>query len=556
MGVNMKKEKNKIHIIINILSIMFSLLLIFGNSYNEVGNASLIFKDSFSILKYIFIFITFIFIFRFLIYFFYKSIDKFNIYEIKESDNKFIKLFNKKSFLISFIIMIICWLPYIISFYPVILSPDPSFQIKQFFGIDNKYSTYVNLIDPDVIITNHHPVIHTLLLGGCLNIGHILGNDNLGLFIYSLIQILVLSSVLSYTIRYMNKLNIRFGIKFVFLLIYSLVPMFPFYAMSAVKDVIFTSLVIIYMIFIYDILKTKKSLTNKQVIYSLILLILIVLFRNNGIHMIVLSFPLLLVFCKNNFKKLLFILVFVLAFNISYNKIILPGFKITQGSVREKLSIPFQQTARFVKYDYKLLTNDEIDKIDKVLGIEDLANRYKPNISDPVKNGFNKDTTREELNDYFKVWLNGLLKDPVLYVDATINNTYGYFYPFTDNWYIYHRYNDTIVEDGFNYQYIDNFSQERKKLKKYGINYPKILFIGKISNIGFNVWLLFLLLGYLVYKNKSKGIIILSASLSLLLVCVASPVNTYFRYAMPYIFGMPITICMVLDYIKRGVKNE
>lgn len=550
-----KKE----NIVIYILSVIFSLLSVFGYSYENYGNASLIFKNSLNIGLSLLVLIVLFFLFKVSISKLYSWLDKKKMIDDNKNKKKgkFRKIFNSHPFIVSMIFMLICWLPYIISFYPAILSPDPSFQIKQFFGIDNKYSTYVNLIDPNVIITNHHPVIHTLLLGNCLKIGNIIGNDNFGLFIYSFIQILVLSSVLSYTIKYMNKLNVPYKLKLLFLLIYSFVPMFPFYSMSAVKDVIFTSLVILYIILIYDIFKNKElGISNKKIFYMVFLMILLVLFRNNGIHMIMLSFPLLIFLCKNIWKKLLFVFLIILGFNTCYNKVVLPYFKITPGSIREQLSIPFQQTARFVKYNSHMLTDEDRYIIDRVLIIPDLASRYNPKLSDPVKNKFNRYATDEEIKDYFGVWVKHLFKDPVLYVDATINNVYGYFYPFTSNWYIYHNYNDTIVEDGFNYHFIDEFAGSRKFLKEFGIGFPSIPIIGFISNIGFNVWILFMLVGYLIYSKKNAGIVILLPSLVLLLVCVASPANTYFRYAMPYVFAMPIMICMVLNYVKCGGKNE
>ena len=42
------------------------------------------------------------------------------------------------------------------------------------------------------------------------------------------------------------------------LLVYSLVPAFPFYSMSAVKDVIFTSLIILYITKLYEFIKTDE----------------------------------------------------------------------------------------------------------------------------------------------------------------------------------------------------------------------------------------------------------------------------------------------------------
>ena len=534
---------------VTILSLIYSILLVFGTSYKKVGNTTLVFDNIFlSIL----IFIVLFFLSRTLILFLYKYLDNYKIKNKKKS--KFNNLLDKHPFIVSMIIILILWLPYIISFYPIILSPDPSFQIKQFFGIPNKYSDYSIMLDKSVTITNHHPVIHTLLLGTCLKFGNLINCDNLGLFLYSIIQITILSSVLSLTISYMTKLKISYKYRLIVLLIYSLVPMFPLYAMSGVKDVIFTSLIILYVMLIYYLIKNKKdTLSIKKVILIILLLIFIMLFRNNGFHIILLSFPFVLLINRKNLKKLLIIFIIFLSFNTCYNKVILPHFKITPSSVREILSIPFQQTARYVKYNK--LTKEEYEIYDKVLDMSDLAKRYKPEISDPVKNKFNKYTTDKELKEYFSTWLKDLTKDPVTYVDATTNNIYGYFYPFKLNWYVYYKYDTRIVSDGFNYHY-NNLNTSRDILSTFAIYYPYIPIIGLVSNIGFNTWILFFITTYMFHKKKYYGIIYLLPSYVALLVCMASPVNAYFRYAMPYVFAMPLTIGIFLDVIKGSVKNE
>ena len=534
---------------VTILSLIYSILLVFGTSYKKVGNTTLVFDNIFlSIL----IFIVLFFLSRTLILFLYKYLDNYKIKNKKKS--KFNNLLDKHPFIVSMIIILILWLPYIISFYPIILSPDPSFQIKQFFGIPNKYSDYSIMLDKSVTITNHHPVIHTLLLGTCLKFGNLINCDNLGLFLYSIIQITILSSVLSLTISYMTKLKISYKYRLIVLLIYSLVPMFPLYAMSGVKDVIFTSLIILYVMLIYYLIKNKKdTLSIKKVILIILLLIFIMLFRNNGFHIILLSFPFVLLINRKNLKKLLIIFIIFLSFNTCYNKVILPHFKITPSSVREILSIPFQQTARYVKYNK--LTKEEYEIYDKVLDMSDLAKRYKPEISDPVKNKFNKYTTDKELKEYFSTWLKDLTKDPVTYVDATTNNIYGYFYPFKLNWYVYYKYDTRIVSDGFNYHY-NNLNTSRDILSTFAIYYPYIPIIGLVSNIGFNTWILFFITAYMFHKKKYYDIIYLLPSYVALLVCMASPVNAYFRYAMPYVFAMPLTIGIFLDVIKGSVKNE
>lgn len=525
----MKKRKN---VIVMLLSILLSIFLIVGNSFKKKGSFEFITNH---LIIHTVTFLILIFIFYKVISFLFKKLDNIKWKESQEF-NKIIKIFNKHPFLFCFIIILICWLPYIISFYPAILSPDPSYQIMQFFHIDNKYSTYSILLDPSVIITNHHPVIHTLLLGSMVKIGTLLGSVNIGLFLYSIIQILILSSTLSYTIVFLKNIKIPKKYLLLCLIIYALTPVFPFYSMSTVKDVIFGSLIILYIISIYQFMN-KKEITFKDMLKELLLMILVILFRNNGFHVILLSFPFLL-FYKNK-KQILMIFLLMLTFNITYNKVILPYFKITPSSIREVLSIPFQQTARYVnEYDSELSEKDK-KIIDQVLEYDTLATRYNPELADPVKNKFNRYYKSEDLKEYFKVWKKGLFKHPITYIEATVHNTYGYFYPFKTNWYFYHKYDTRIVKKGFDYHY-NSLSSERNFLTIIATIFPYIPVIGFLVNIGFNSWILLFMACYLIYQKKYKSLVVLLPSFVLLLVCVASPANTYFRYALPNIFAMPL----------------
>ena len=547
-------------VFLTFLSILFTIIIVIGNSFYVSDSfkfieENIIINLIIAIISLAVFYLVFSKIFEILEHKEFKILDKLNKSKIinKIKKTKLYKLFLKHPFLFSLIFILICWLPYIISFYPSILSPDPSFQIKQYFKIPNKYSTYVVLLDPNVLITNHHPVIHTLLLGTCVKIGKIINNVNLGFFIYSLIQTLILSSVLAYTIKFMNDLKLSKKYLLFSLVIYSFVPIFPFYAMSAVKDVIFGSLIILYIITIYKLIKCD-DIKIKNIVKIIILLILIILFRNNGIHVIVLSFPFLFFIDKKIRKKIKLILIFlvIIIFNYSYNNIILPYFKITPTSVREMFSIPFQQTARYVKYHDREVTKEEKKAIDKLLNYDTLAKRYKSDISDPVKNEFNRYYKKEDLNKYFRVWFKEFTKHPITYIEATIDNTYGYFYPLKTRWFIYYKYYDKVVEDGFDYHYND-LKESRKFLSYYGVSFPYIPVIGLIVNIAFNVWILIFMLVYLIYKKKYKSAVYLIPSYILILVCIASPVNAYFRYALPYVFALMLNLGI---FIKEGVIDE
>ena len=534
---------------LKVLSLILAFFMIFGNSFMCVGSTALIFKNIGYFLLSLIMYIGYYYLFLVLISYLFRFLDKNNFSEEnkEKKDNKFVAAFKKHPFLFSLCFIVICWLPYIISYYPIILSPDPSFQIRQFFGIRTKYADYAILLDENVVMTNHHPVTHTVLLGGCLKLGTMIGNDNLGLFFYSIIQISVLASVLAFSIYYMQKMGLKTKYLIGVLLIYALVPMFPLYAMSGVKDVLFGAFIFLYFIFLHNLVKTKcEGYKWWNYLLIIILLILICLFRNNGIHVLILSLPFTLIIARKKWKQLLTVMVCVFGFYGVFDKVILPYYKITPGSVREMLSVPFQQTARLAKYHGDEFTEEEIATIDKILGYDDLAERYDPELADPVKNEFNKYATDEDLKEYFKVWFNGLIKHPGTYIEATMNNVYGFFYPEKTKWYVYYNFDNRITENGFDYHY-NSLETSRNILSEYAVAFPYIPGIGLISNIGFNVWIIFTLFAYAIYKKLYKNILVLAPALILILVCVVGPANTYFRYALPFIFAMPFIIGVFLE---------
>lgn len=539
--------KFKSKVTYNIIAIIFSLLSVFGYSYDVVGNASLVFGNIsliiFSILKFIGLYL----LFNTSIHLLDDVLKKKDLSELKKS--KIVYLFEKHPFLFSFIVILLCYLPYIISFYPVILNYDAANQIKEVMGIHTRYMDSVVLLNPNITITNFNPIIHTFLIGGLFKVGHILGNVNFGMFLYSIVQLTIVISTFSYSIHYLNKIKINKKLIMIVLGIYSLVPLFPLYAMTAVKDVIFSSLMLLYVIKMYDIIKNNQTI--KQYILFALLILLIILFRNNGMITIILTLPVLLFIKKETRVPIILVLIFNISMYIGYNKVLLPHFEIANTSIREVLSVPFQQTARYVKYYEKDLSEEDKLIIDKVLGYDDLATRYDPGLSDDVKNKFNKYTTDEELKEYFGVWFTYLLKRPVVYIDATINNMYGYFYPNTSSWYIYHKLNPKIPEAGFDYHY-NGLKGLRNVLVGYAEVFPYIPIIGSIANIGIVIWVHILLIGILIVNKMKKYIPILLPAITLILVCVAGPANTYFRYILPCVFALPIILCVLYKELKNN----
>ena len=239
-----------------------------------------------------------------------------------------------------------------------------------------------------------------------------------------------------------------------------------------------------------------------------------------------------------------------------FNKVIIPALGVSDGSIREALSIPFQQTARLVKYNESIIEESDKEIIDKVLVYETLGDRYDPNLSDPVKNKFNPNATKEDLFNYLKVWFKYLLKDPLCYINATLDNTFGFIYPNVHRWYLYYDYWDDLVDPNIvDYHFNDSTWWLRVPLTNYGETFPFIPFVGLLSNIGASCWMVIILNVYLVNKKTKKYILVLIPLYLSILICIAGPANAYFRYVMPYMFALPVLTCLFINKVKE-VNDE
>mgnify|MGYP005757505935 CR=1 FL=1 len=561
---DIKKNGKKIFKVI--LSLLFSFFMVFGYSYMKINSWDMIFANTFQLFKAIIVFIGYYILFRAIInYMFDIIISKIEIQEIKESTSKVYNfIFVKHSFIIPLVIILISWLPYLIAYYPGIIMADSSNQIKQYFGIDipeGGATASANLINENVKITNHHPVLHTIILGSCMQIGRIIGDDNIGVFIYTILQFFLLSSTFAYLINYMKKLQIPNWIRTLTLLFFALIPVFPFYALEITKDVPFTCFVILYLILIYNLIinANAQKCKMKQILSIILLSLLVTLFRNNGIYVIALSLPFIAIIDKLNRKNILIASVVIIVIYKLIQSVLFPILQITPSGIRESLSIPFQQTARYVKEHGNELTEKEKNVIDKVLKYNTLSSRYNPVHADAVKNEYNKDATTENLVEYFKVWVSELVKHPTTYIQATMNNTYGYFYPetkvkeFTVGYTI--NVDKRLNETGnFNYHYIGKLKPIREFISSELKIIQKLPGFSRVINKAFNTWIIILLFIYLLYSKRYRYIIYLMPFVTIILVCIASPVNAYFRYTLPFIFGMPLTIAIFMDILKNNNK--
>lgn len=325
----------------------------------------------------------------------------------------------------------IIYIPYIIVSYPGILMPDSVYQILQTYpqlGIINPGYLVGHLLSDQVYLNNHHPIMHTLLIRAFLQIGvGIFHSFNVGIFLFALFQFFFVIFAVSYGIKILIEKKVLPD-KYIPLVIlyYIISPRIQNYMFLLTKDVIYAVCLFYFTLSLYLII-TKPE--RKYYILFAIFGLGMILFRNEAKYILMISLPALALLCHQLRKFFLKYLIVVIGFSILYFQVLLPMCHITPGSIREMLSVPFQQTARYIKEHEEDVTVEEREAINAILIYDRLADSYYPDLSDFTKGLYRQSSTKADLFRYFKAWFQMFWKHPDSYVQATINNYYYYFYP-------------------------------------------------------------------------------------------------------------------------------
>lgn len=231
---------------------------------------------------------------------------------------------------------------------------------------------------------------------------------------------------------------------------------------------------------------------------------------------------------------------------VLYSNVLLLNLGIQKGGMQESLSIPFQQTARYLKLHPDDISEAEKETIGKVLNVDNIADLYNPLLSDPVKSTFHG--SKSDLLEYFKVWFQLFFRHPITYADAALHTCYGFFYPNAreDRNQIVGLYIGTI-SDGeiIFYQpaslrgWLIALAEFTYFLERCPITFP-------FYNVPLHMWAAIWLIIYWLKKRSMTNIILLMPSIVGILVCIASPTwwNNGFRYALPIVCANPFLLAL------------
>lgn len=508
------------------LSFLFSGLLILGHSYERIDSWDLAFGSMISLLLSV--------LTLFGLFFLMQSVlgwGKLLMGKIADTTISLPKLWKKHPFLVPWLMIFVCWLPYVLVRFPAALEFDAYRQIMQALGI--------------LPFTAHSPPASSFVMGLWVKIGYnLLGSYELGLFLFVLFQAAVCSAIFAYTTLTMKRLQVPELLQLLSVAIYAIATIYSNYISTIVKDVLFSCLTVLFIALLAEELFLPHSRKRCAALFAAALLMAIA--RNNGIYVLMLCAIVFAVYVlltrKRRYAGILLALILAWGAHSLYKDVLLPALGVAEGPFAEVMSIPFQQTARYVRDYPDDVTTEEAAAIAAVIDYKNLGALYDPDLSDPVKGTFtgNKDA----LGPYLKTWLAHFLRHPDAYLQATINNIYGFFYPNTENFVFYNgliNIGDVQFQDCTALMPLRNILSYCVKLfESFPLTMP-------LSNTGFQMWIAIYLAAYALFgcRDKRYAFVVLPSLIGIA-VCAASP--TFFlngvRYALPVIYANPLLLSL------------
>lgn len=320
----------------------------------------------------------------------------------------------KRVVILTWSAIVISWLTVLMAYYPGVFAYDASNQTMQV--INKSYST-------------HHPLVHTLILGKLFCLGHELGDNNWGVFIYCILQIVVLALACTYLLTYLYKYGISKLRYIVCLTWYMFFSVHSILAISTTKDVYFAACCTIYLVSVLIILNFRITKGMKIVIWLLVGISTcgMVLFRNNAIYAIVCAIVPVYVFIKHERKSIISGMVLGVIIAIVIDNMLAFSLNAEKGSKAEMLSVPLQQMARVERTYGQRIAHSLREELCFFLP-EDILDNYADHISDGIKN--NVDITKITQNKFrfLKTYIKLGIHYPREYIDAFAALTQGYWY--------------------------------------------------------------------------------------------------------------------------------
>lgn len=365
------------------------------------------------------------------------------------------------------LVIALAWLPWLIGAFPGNLVWDAANQVAQFFNLPGETTQRsVVLMDPSVIINQHHSVLYTMLIGVGISIGKAVsgGNWYVGIFTVTLVQYVALILTLWCAFKHMNRHGVSPIVQLVVLIITCVSPIAVNNCVMINKDTGFAIALIAAML-ATDTIASNSQVRVGDAIRFAVAASAAALLRNGmvvtvaGMMVVAVETVVagairggrkadvananadgsrnavsgdedaIMTFSMRDVATIAPTAIASVVIPLVVTYCVYPALSFTPGSEREMLSVPIQQVALCVERHPDDIAVWEREAIDEVLDYDAMEDgAYNPDIADAVKTAWKPGAPADERNAFLSAWWSIVSRYPLDAVEATLRNYYEYLY--------------------------------------------------------------------------------------------------------------------------------
>ncbi len=440
--------------------------------------------------------------------------------------------------------MLLCYIPCFLAFFPANINYDIANQTRQ--AVTEVYST-------------NHPLLHTLFIKGCLEIGLALWNSYTnGFMVYAVLQTLLLTACFSYSFCCIVRLVPRqTAFHWIVLLLFALYPTNHLFAITTTKDVLASGAFLVSLSALCMLLfNAPKPFCKSWTLYLLFVLssILAMLLRNGVVYAYLAAALCILLFAQTLWVRLLLPSLLSIGMFFGASAALKAGLHAGGGNPAEMLAVPLQQIVNANIYHPECFTQEEQALFDDLI---ETKWRYLPQIVDPIKEFIDKDVLWENRDAYWKLYLSIGKKAPAAYLNAFLILNLGIWYPdeithadvhtddqgyvHTSDWFYVWDEAPVSVEK---HSYLPAV-EKLYEMFSMGNIHQKIPVISMLFSPGFICWSMFVPAILLLYRRRFSTLLAFVPLLAYWIGLLFAPC-IYIRYIYPIIVCMPLLFALTL----------
>ncbi len=443
-------------------------------------------------------------------------------------------------FFLAWGLIFLAWLPGFIASYPGVYGYDCVYQIEAYLAEETSL---------------HHPLISTYLLGFfVITVGNLMGSVEVGMCLYSLLQMLCLSAAFAAVCAWLKRRQVSLWIRLCVLLIMMFLPTNAIMSFSGTKDVLFTAATVMLALYLAEMLQDAQWLHNPLHLAKLALAsFFFVAFRNQALYVFVPIAIWIALLLRRHWKSVLaWLLVFILLTGLYRGPVTWLANGQSSSTINEMMSVPCMQLSRALLHNKAELTAEEQALIAAYIP-QHAWYEVNKGIADQMKNSFDARRFTDNPGEFIGLWLRVGLKCPTAYLDAFLRVSIGLWYPdmpYRDP-YAYHPYweydNTPQNADGTwiipqrqpppGMQWLSDYYHSLS----YENTYQKVPVVSMLYSSGLIGWCVLLFFLWCVYARQYRLLPLSLLPLLLWGTLLLGPVVLY-RYVFPLAATLPILL--------------